>query len=440
MASRRISKSWSRSLCPHLTSLSFAEGLLGLTMLCLGFWHLSPAQSGSVSISWSTGAGAGAAYEGSVVELERHHAPESIVPSGSGRPAGLSLSAKHRLASLREPLGEADVRGGVGGRSAPRLEVRAMPLGLGATALAGATARLPQGKRLISGTAVMPAQFIAPRSRMGNTAPAWLKYAASPPRPQDGRPMIAIVIDDLGLNRRKTAAATQLDAPLTLAFLPYARDLRQQSEKARAAGHELLLHMPMEPLGHEWPGPDALMSSLSPPEFKRRLRAAFDSFSAFVGLNNHMGSRLTSQRRPMALLMTELRERGLLFLDSVTVAHSMGAIEAERHRVPFARRDVFLDNEIELNAVRRQLASTERLARRQGYAVAIGHPHDVTIHALRSWLPAAKRRGFELVPISTIAGLQTCTQALFVASCQVAQNSTAVRTVAFRDEGAADGS
>jgi hypothetical protein len=93
--------------------------------------------------------------------------------------------------------------------------------------------------------------------------PTWLRNAVSADGP-DWRPAVAIVIDDLGVDRERTAVFNDLPAPLTLAFLPYAPALAQQAERARAAGHELLLHVPMEPIGQESPGPRALLTHVSP--------------------------------------------------------------------------------------------------------------------------------------------------------------------------------
>jgi polysaccharide deacetylase 2 family uncharacterized protein YibQ len=223
-----------------------------------------------------------------------------------------------------------------------------------------------------------------------------------------------LVIDDLGLNRRGTAALNHLRAPLTLAFMPYANDLEAQTEAARAAGHELLVHVPMEPRSNDWPGPNALTSQLGPAELISRLRGDLRSFRGFVGINNHMGSLLTADRGSMAILMAELRQRDLLFLDSRTTSDSVAAREAERMHVPFAERDVFIDNDLHLASVLRELTHAEAIARRQGYAVAMGHPHDVTIQALKSWLPGLDARGIALVPISAIVARQSCARGVIL--------------------------
>lgn len=249
--------------------------------------------------------------------------------------------------------------------------------------------------------------------------PTWLRNAVATPL-ADRRPVIAVVMDDLGLNRRGTALLNQLKAPLTLSFLPYAEALAQQTRAAHAAGHELLLHMPMEPIGNEWPGPNALVSSLEPDELASRLRRHLRSFRGFVGINNHMGSLLTTDRESMAIVMAELRRQDLLFLDSRTTPASIAALEASRMGVPLAERDVFIDNELDRGYVLRQLGLAEVVARRNGHAVALGHPHDVTIAALRQWLPTLEERGFALVPISTVVARRTCADGVNLAAsgCQ----------------------
>lgn len=239
------------------------------------------------------------------------------------------------------------------------------------------------------------------------TTPTWLRNAVATPLADD-RPAITVVIDDLGLNRRNTAALNRLPGPLTLSFLPYADALDRQTHAARAAGHELLLHLPMEPLGREWPGPNALLTSLPPDEVVSRLRRQLRSFRGFVGINNHMGSLFTADRTSMTMVMAELHQRDLLFLDSRTTANSVGVSEARRQGVPTTSRDVFIDNDTSIGAIRTQLLTVERIARRKGVAVAIGHPNDTTIEALRGWLPTLKDKGFALIPISAVVARQSC--------------------------------
>jgi uncharacterized protein len=233
--------------------------------------------------------------------------------------------------------------------------------------------------------------------------PLWRLNA--PPAPAAaGRGAIAIVIDDMGINRRRAERAIALPGPLTFAFLPYAENAAGMAAAARAAGHEILAHLPMEPMDHgKHPGPHALLSSVDEAEVMRQLTWNLDRLSGFVGVNNHMGSRFTADPKRMEWVLRELKARGLLWLDSMTTGESVAWRVADRMGVPAAVRDVFLDNEISADGVHQQLAAVEALAARQGYAVAIGHPHDLTLDALARWLPAARDKGFVFVPVSTIA-------------------------------------
>jgi polysaccharide deacetylase 2 family uncharacterized protein YibQ len=249
-----------------------------------------------------------------------------------------------------------------------------------------------------------------PKAQMGQSPsvqspggqPPWRRNAVATVVP-DGAPMIAVVLDDLGLNRPNTRRAIALPAPLTLAFLTYAGDLPALTLAAGQAGHELLLHLPMEPRGHHDPGPDPLVTGLERVDLMDRLDRNLARFEGYVGVNNHMGSRFTGSVADLAPVLQEIQARGLLFLDSKTSSASVAAGLARRLALPFAARDVFLDNDFsDPAAIRRQLTELEAIARRQGFAVAIGHPHDATLAELARWLPEAVHRGFTLVPISAI--------------------------------------
>lgn len=398
MASRRRRRrtGWKRLrrvLIDH--RFTAAEGVLGLLALAGGLWLLWPS-SGGVAVDHRS------AWQQSL-----HRAPVNGGSEGdaydnplfASAEASVSISAKRDLESMFGQPSGPSLR--------PRLAkiAHTMPEIGPPEALAsllmdgdGSAGGFGHGRRYAALNGL---------DRRDGGVPDWLRNAAVAPI-GDHRPMVAVVIDDLGMNRRNTAALNRLKGPLTLAFLPYAGALEAQTQAARAAGHELLMHMPMEPIGHDWPGPDALLRSLDTAEFRRRLGRNFDSFSGFVGINNHMGSRLTRDHERMAAIMQELRARGLLFLDSKTVPHSVADEEAERYGVPFAQRDVFLDHEIDREYIMSQLGTLERLAKRNGAAVAIGHPHDVTIEALKRWLPTLEERGLALVPISTIVARRMC--------------------------------
>ncbi|MBL8700552.1 MAG: divergent polysaccharide deacetylase family protein [Alphaproteobacteria bacterium] len=218
----------------------------------------------------------------------------------------------------------------------------------------------------------------------------------------NGRALVAVIIDDMGLDRAKGLRVIGLMPPLTLSFLPYGRDAPALAILARQRGHEVLLHMPMQPLGREDPGPQALTTDLTAIEIRTRVGAALDRFGDAIGLNNHMGSRFTAERTLMLPVMEELAARGLVFVDSRTGTASEAIPVAAERGVPAALRDVFLDNDVAPAAIAKQLEEAERVARRRGAAIAIGHPHDATLAALAQWLPGLAERGLQAVPVSAV--------------------------------------
>ncbi len=236
-------------------------------------------------------------------------------------------------------------------------------------------------------------------------APQLPDYAPEPPAPpippQKPRPVqIAIIIDDIGLNIRNSEAVMALPAPITLAFLPYAKNLNRQMNQAIEAGHELLLHMPMEPFGQEDPGPDALLTEMSDNDIQIKLVRALSMMPQAIGLNNHMGSKFTSNAAKMRLVLAELKARDLAFIDSRTAPQSVAYMLAQQMGVKHAGRDIFLDNDPSLSAIRAQLAALEQIAYKQGSAIAIGHPYDNTIAALKEWLPEIADKKITIVPVS----------------------------------------
>lgn len=256
----------------------------------------------------------------------------------------------------------------------------------------------------------IPIEPEPPLGRAIQSRPQWLANAVKTPRATN-HPMIAIVIDDAGVAQEHTRRASELPSPLTIAFIPYSHNLDRQTRFARERGHELLLHMPMEPSDPEIdPGRNALLTSLGREEIMRRFRWALDRFDGYVGVNNHMGSKFMARPDLVRPVLEELNQRGLLFLDSRTDHRTVGTILARNMAMPHATRNVFLDNVLDPDAVRRQLAEVERVARHSGHAIAIGHPHDVTVEVLSKWIPEARRKGFALVPVSTIVKKEYETQ------------------------------
>ncbi|MDA0656271.1 MAG: divergent polysaccharide deacetylase family protein [Proteobacteria bacterium] len=238
-------------------------------------------------------------------------------------------------------------------------------------------------------------------TRNGANAP-WRKYAILTPT-IGTRPAISIVLDDLGIDQRRTGNAIDMPAPLTLAFIPYGYNLRTHTARAHASGHELLVHIPMEPLDMAAnPGKNALLTTLTEKQLRSRLEWNLTRFQGYVGINNHMGSKFTAWGPGMKIVLQTLKNRGLLFLDSKTNKDTRGYRLAKSLSVPHAVRDVFIDHVISEESITRQLRLLEKIARERGGAIGIGHPHDATIAALKIWIPAAKKRGIVFVPISVL--------------------------------------
>jgi uncharacterized protein len=267
----------------------------------------------------------------------------------------------------------------------------------------------------VAAQASKPAPAPAPATQVATVAPppinagadaAWLKNAVAFSVPQ-GRPLIAVVLDDVGVARSHAELAIDLPGVITLSFMTYADGVADMAARARAKGHELMLHVPMEPLGHEIDaGPNVLTVGASERELLKRLSWGLDRFPGYIGINNHMGSRFTQDERGMQVVLAELKRRNLLFLDSRTIGNTVGDKLSVQMGVPHVMRDVFLDNEMDEAAVIKQLMQAERVAASKGQAIAIGHPHPATIAAIRAWMPKAEARGFVIVPLSAVAKLR----------------------------------
>lgn len=235
---------------------------------------------------------------------------------------------------------------------------------------------------------------------------AWTSHASS--WTKTNRPVVAIIIDDLGLDEAATNTLAAMHAPLTLAYLPYADNLDTQTRLIRSAGHELMVHLPMQ--SHRStadPGDNALLSGLSFDEFAQRLEWNLARFDGYVGVNNHMGSSLTEDPGLMVRVMARLKSSGLLFVDSLTTPDSVGARAANAVNVPYVKRDVFLDNERDEKYIRNQIETLERIAHLRGYAVGIGHPYPETLKVLKEWQKSLDFKKITLVPISQIVSIAT---------------------------------
>ena len=218
-----------------------------------------------------------------------------------------------------------------------------------------------------------------------------------------GQKKIVIIIDDMGVNERLSKQIMALPAPLTLAFLPYAENVAVLAKHAKDKGHELMIHMPMEPLSADIDtGPIAIHNDMSPEDITANLDKAFKALNGYVGINNHMGSKVTQNLEIMEQVMRTLKGRGLYFIDSVTIGSTVAARKAAEHNLNYAERDVFLDHEETEKFVKNALKKLEKKSEERGFAIAIGHPKEHTIKALKTWIPKAKKRGFDIIPASAV--------------------------------------
>jgi len=223
------------------------------------------------------------------------------------------------------------------------------------------------------------------------------------PSAKDRLPRVAIIIDDLGNDRRLARKFIQLDDNLTISILPQSPFTKRIAREAREKGLELMLHQPMEP--NEYPavnpGPGVLLSSMSPDEIIDQLNANLDQIPDIKGVNNHMGSKMTANAPQMRQIFSVLKKRGLYFVDSRTTRETMCRMSAGLLQVPFTERDVFIDHLHDSEFIHKQLKELVRIAQKKGFAVGIAHPHMSTYQVLQDTLPDIKKQ-VDLVPVSQI--------------------------------------
>lgn len=218
-------------------------------------------------------------------------------------------------------------------------------------------------------------------------------------------PRIALIISDMGLSDTATKAAIDdLPKAITLAFAPYAKDLKTWIEQARRRGHDVLLSIPMEPttFPRDDPGPNALLTSLPDEENIQRLDWALSQSSGYVGIVNFMGSRFTSNQEKLSPVMDHLKEKDILILDSGSGADSLIPSMARINNIPYARNDRFIDNKATANAIDEQLLALENIALTRGQAIGIGFPYPITYERLSVWTKQLEEKGILLVPVSDI--------------------------------------
>lgn len=237
------------------------------------------------------------------------------------------------------------------------------------------------------------------------------------------KPLISIIIDDLGHNRSQAEYALQLPHDVTLSILPHAPYSQEMSQRAAKQGREYMLHLPMEGRSLSSLELGALTVAMDENAFLASLKTSLGAFSGYAGVNNHQGSVLTANTDKMHLLLQTLAQQKSIFLvDSKTTAASQLPKLASHYPLPFASRNVFLDVDRSTAAIEKQLDELLSIAERIGSAIAIGHPYPTTLAVLDRFLINHQQAQYQLVPVSQLIAWRH----LSVAKTQTLQKSLAV--------------
>ncbi len=217
---------------------------------------------------------------------------------------------------------------------------------------------------------------------------------------------VAIVVGGLAVSQTGTQSAIEkLPAEVTLAFASGGNSIDRWMQEARRKGHEILMQVPLEPFDYPNvdPGRNTLTVDAAPEDNLERLHKTLARTTNYTGVMNYMGARFVGDRATMSVLMDELAQRGLMYLDDGTSARSQAEELAKSFRAPFAAADIPLDQIRDRGEVLKKLDEVERTARANGFAVGIGSAFDVTVDAVAQWAAEVRMRGIEIVPVSALA-------------------------------------
>lgn len=216
-------------------------------------------------------------------------------------------------------------------------------------------------------------------------------------------PKIAIIIDDIGYDRDIVKKFIQAKIPLTFSILPQSPFQKSIVKEIRGNGFDIMLHQPMEPEEYPRinPGPGALLSSMSPDELILQLTQNIEALPTVKGVNNHMGSKMTSNASQMRQIFSVLKKRGLFYIDSRTTTKTICRPSAHLLQVPFGERDVFIDHMQDPDLILKQFKELVRVAQAHGYAIGIAHPYTQTYHVLMTLIPELDSI-VEFVPVSDL--------------------------------------
>jgi uncharacterized protein len=244
-----------------------------------------------------------------------------------------------------------------------------------------------------------------PTQTTGPTVRPSLSGSAAPEHPQvEEKGRLAVIIDDAGYSLEELRAVLALPGPYAVAVLP---NLPHSTEAARmvvAAGKTLLLHCPMEPVGGENPGPGALYTGQSPEQIEELLDEAFASVPGAVGMNNHMGSKATADEALMRTVLSYLKRKGLIWVDSRTTAETVGPRIARQLAVPYVERDVFIDVSTSTEDITAAFEKGVAEAKSRGSAVLIGHVQNKGVVAiLRAMNGSLSGQGVEMASLADVS-------------------------------------
>ena len=261
----------------------------------------------------------------------------------------------------------------------------------------------PADQKLLEATRHGPVPVIAKDGTRPSTA--YARPRVLPPDKKDF-PRIAVIVGGIGVSADGTADATaKLPAPVTFALSPYGADLPMLAEHARAADHELLLQIPMEPFDYpdNDPGPETLLTSLSATQNIDRMHWLMSRFQGYVGVMSFMGARFTSSEKALKPVLHDAAARGLIYVDDGASSRSTAGQLAVAQSMPFAKADVVIDAVPTPTEIDHALARLEMAARDNGVAVGLATAEPATVKRIAAWAKSVESRGFVLVPISMVA-------------------------------------
>lgn len=218
-----------------------------------------------------------------------------------------------------------------------------------------------------------------------------------------GRAQMAIVIDDFGYSKEPIGAFAGIDRPLTFAVLPYHPFSNEAATRGLSSGHQVILHLPMEPLAHAEQSEKSTISvTMSDEEIQEMTQKAIKSIPGLIGVNNHQGSRATADKRVMKVVLGLLKANSLFFLDSRTNGQSVGAESARQMGVRTDENELFIDNSDDVSAVKAKLRTAEDMALKHGSVTVIGHARMNTATAVSEMISELESNGIKLVFVSQI--------------------------------------